>query len=293
MSKSYFIGAVPLTAEEMPPGLYLVPTPIGNLKDITLRALEVLAAADVIYCEDTRVTARLLERYGIRKPLKACHDHNEARVAKTIVEQVEGGKAIILASDAGTPLLSDPGFAVVREAIAHGVRIEALPGPSALLPGLQLSALPSDAFTFLGFLPQKKGERRKVLESVKQRRETLIAYESPHRIVEALQDIAEVLGRRTLSVSREISKLHEETLRGPPAAIALALADRASIKGEFVLVIGGAGEQQQASEEQIEASIAAAMVDNPAGKAAGLVARQLGLPREDVYARILKRRGRG
>ena len=292
MTKSYFIGAVAFTAEALPAALYLVPTPIGNLKDVTLRALEVLAAADVIYCEDTRVTVKLLERYGIRNSLKPCHDHNEARVAKDIVAAVEDGRAIALASDAGTPLLSDPGFAVVREAIAHGIRIEALPGASALLPGLQLSALPSDAFTFLGFLPQKKTERRKLLESVKDRRETLIVYESPHRIVEALEDIAAVMGSRALSVSREISKLHEETLRGPSPAIAEELAHRASIKGEFVLVIGGATEQPQASDEEIDAAIAAALKDNSASKSAGLVAKQLNVPRDDIYARILKQQGK-
>ncbi len=292
MTKTYYIGAAGFTVEALAPALYLVPTPIGNLKDVTLRALEVLVAADAIYCEDTRVTVKLLERYSIRNSLKPCHDHNEARVAKDIVAAVEGGKAIALASDAGTPLLSDPGFAVVREAIAHGIRIEALPGASALLPGLQLSALPSDAFTFLGFLPQKKTERRKLLESVKERRETLIAYESPHRIVEALEDVAAVMGSRPLSVSREISKLHEETLRGPSPVIADELAHRASIKGEFVLVIGGATEPPQASNEEIDAAIAAALKDNSASKAAGLVAKQLNVPRDDVYARILKRQGK-
>lgn len=292
MTRNYHIGAAAFEAPALPPALYLVPTPIGNLKDVTLRALEVLAAADVIYCEDTRVTAKLLERYGIRNSLKPCHDHNEARAAAAITAAVEDGKAIALASDAGTPLLSDPGFAVVREAIAHGIRIEALPGASALLPGLQLSALPSDAFTFLGFLPQKKTERRKLLESVRDRRETLIAYESPHRIVEALGDIATVMGSRPLSVSREISKLHEETLRGPSPAVAEALAQRASIRGEFVLVIGGASEEPQASDEQIDAAISAALEDHPAGRAAGLVAKQLNVPRDEIYARILKRRGK-
>jgi 16S rRNA (cytidine1402-2'-O)-methyltransferase len=291
-TRSYYIGAATFTAEPLAPALYLVPTPIGNLKDVTLRALEVLAAADVIYCEDTRVTAKLLERYGIRNSLKPCHDHNESRAAAGILAAVTAGKAIALASDAGTPLLSDPGFAVVREAIAHGVRIEALPGASALLPGLQLSALPSDAFTFLGFLPQKKSERRKLLESVKERRETLIAYESPHRIVEALEDTAAVMGSRPLSVSREISKLHEETLRGPSVAIASELSHRATVKGEFVLVIGGATELPQASDEQIDAAITLALKDHSASKAAGLVAKQLNVARDDIYARILKRQGK-
>lgn len=288
----YFIGAAEFSAPALAAALYLVPTPIGNLKDVTLRALEVLAAADVIYCEDTRVTAKLLERYGIRKPLKPCHDHNEARVAKDIAAAVAGGQAMALASDAGTPLLSDPGFAVVREAVSQGLRIEALPGASALLPGLQLSALPSDAFTFLGFLPQKATERRKLLEAIKDRRETVIVYESPHRIVEALGDIAAVLGQRPLSVSREISKLHEETLRGEPANVAGLLAERASVKGEFVLVIGGATDAPEASDADIEAAIAAALEEHSASKAAGLVARQLGVPRDDIYARILKRQGK-
>ena len=292
MPKAYHIGAHAFEAEQLPAALYLVPTPIGNLKDITLRALEVLAASDVIYCEDTRVTAKLLERYGIRNRLKPCHDHNEARVAGEIIAKVQEGKAIALASDAGTPLLSDPGFAVVRDAVAHGIRIEALPGASAMLPGLQLSGLPSDAFTFLGFLPQRKNERRKFLESVKERRETLIAYESPHRIVEALEDVAAVLGKRPLSVSREISKLHEETLRGSGTDVAGTLETRPSIKGEFVLVIGGATETQPASAADIEAAITAALEDHSASKAAALVAKQLGVPRDHVYAMILKRQGK-
>jgi 16S rRNA (cytidine1402-2'-O)-methyltransferase len=290
--RRYHIAAHAFTAEALVPALYLVPTPIGNLMDITLRALQVLAAADLIYCEDTRVTARLLERYGIRASLKSCHDHNEKVVAADIIAAVQGGKSVALASDAGTPLLSDPGFGVVREAVAQAIRIEALPGPSALLPALQLSALPVDAFTFLGFLPQKKNERRKLLEALRTRRETLVAYESPHRIIDTLADIAEVLGARPLSVSREISKLHEETLRGTGSEVSNAIQQRPSVKGEFVLLIGGALAPPEADASAIEAAIEMALADHPASKAAALVARQLSVARDDVYARILKRQGK-
>jgi 16S rRNA (cytidine1402-2'-O)-methyltransferase len=291
--KTYHIGAHAYTAESLQPGLYLVPTPIGNLGDVTLRALQVLAAADAIYCEDTRVTAKLLERYGVRNPLKPYHDHNANDAGQAIMATIEEGKSVALASDAGTPLISDPGFPLVRDCIAKGLRVEALPGASALLPALQLSGLPTDRFSFLGFLPQKRNERLKVLAQIEAREETVAVYESPYRILDSLEDIAAELGERPIAVSREISKLHEETLRGTAKDILETLKTRPSIKGEFVVIIGAQGKAPaQLSDEEITKAIEAALADLASGKAASVVAKQLGLPRDDIYARILALKGK-
>jgi 16S rRNA (cytidine1402-2'-O)-methyltransferase len=286
--KTYHIGAHAFAAEALAAGLYLVPTPIGNLGDVTLRSLRVLAAADVVYCEDTRVTPRLLERFGIKAKLKPYHDHNAEGAGAAIMAEIAQGAAIALVSDAGTPLLSDPGFPLVRDCVAAGLKVEALPGASALLPALLLSGLPTDRFTFLGFLPQKRQERLKLLAEIAGRTETVVVYESPYRIVEALEDMTATLAQRPLSVSREISKLHEETLRGAAAEIADTLKAKPSIKGEFVVVIGAQAKIMEAlSDADIAYEIAQALKANPASKAASLVAKKLGLPREDIYARIL------
>jgi 16S rRNA (cytidine1402-2'-O)-methyltransferase len=286
--KTYHIGAQAFTAENLLPGLYLVPTPIGNLGDVTLRALMVLAAADFVYCEDTRVTPRLLERFGIKAKLKPYHDHNSTDAGNAIMAEIANGASVALVSDAGTPLLSDPGFPLVRDCVEKGYKIEALPGASALLPALQLSGLPSDRFSFFGFLPQKKQERLKALAEIAEREETLVVYESPHRIVDALEDMDQVFADRAVSVSREISKLHEETLRGTALEIATALKAKPSIKGEFVVVIGAqARTLGTPSESDITAEITLALKLHPASKAASSVSKKLGLPRDDIYARIL------
>jgi 16S rRNA (cytidine1402-2'-O)-methyltransferase len=291
--KTYHIGAQAVQASSLPAGLYLVSTPIGNLGDMTLRSLNVLAVADVIYCEDTRVTPRLLERFGIKNKLKPYHDHNSEGAGASIIVAIQAGQIIALVSDAGTPLISDPGFPLVRDCVAAGLRVEALPGASALLPALQLSGLPTDRFSFLGFLPQKKNERLKALADIDERTETVAVYESPYRILEALEDIEKVLGARPLSVSREITKLHEETLRGTAASIAATLAAKPSIKGEFVIIIGA---QEKAADELTEAeimqTIEVALLDHPSGKAASIVSKKLGLARDDIYARILTLKGK-
>jgi 16S rRNA (cytidine1402-2'-O)-methyltransferase len=291
--KTYHIGAQAIVATGVEAGLYLVSTPIGNLGDMTLRSLNLLAVADVIYCEDTRVTPRLLERFGIKNKLKPYHDHNSDGAGAAVIAAVKAGQVIALVSDAGTPLISDPGFPLVRDCVAAGLNVQALPGASALLPALQLSGLPTDRFSFLGFLPQKKNERLKALAEIDERTETVAVYESPYRIVEALEDIEKVLGDRPLAVSREISKLHEETLRGTAASIAATLSAKPSIKGEFVIVIGA---QEKAAETLTDAeilkAIEAALLDHPSGKAASLVAKKLGLSRDDVYARILDLKGK-
>lgn len=292
LDRGFHIGAQPFAAPALAPALYLVATPVGNLGDVTLRALQVLAAADVIYCEDTRVTVKLLERYGIRARLKPYHDHNAADAGAAILAAIAAGQAVALASDAGTPLLSDPGFPLVRDAVAAGVKVEALPGASALLPALQLSALPTDRFTFLGFLPQKAGERLRLLTEMAARRDTLVAYESPHRVVDALADIASAMGGRAVSVSREISKLHEETLRGSAAEVAALLQAKPAIKGEFVIVISGREDAAPVAEADVDAAIDAALATLPASKAAAAVARETGLARDVIYARILARKAR-
>lgn len=291
--KTYHIGSHGFNTESLEAGLYLVSTPIGNLGDMTLRSLNVLAVADVVYCEDTRLTPRLLERFGIKNKLKPYHDHNSDGAGAAILESIRSGHVVALVSDAGTPLISDPGFALVRDCVEAGLRVEALPGASALLPALQLSGLPTDRFSFLGFLPQKRNERLKVLSEIEQRAETVVVYESPYRIVEALHDITNVLGDRPLSVSREITKLHEETLRGTAKTIAETLLAKPAIKGEFVIVIGAQERMPDAlTEQEISDAIAHALLDHPSGKAASLVSRKLGLPRDDVYARILALKGK-
>jgi 16S rRNA (cytidine1402-2'-O)-methyltransferase len=288
---SFHIGAHRIDATALPPGLYLVATPIGNLGDITLRALETLAACDVICCEDTRVSVRLLDRYGIRKPLRALHDHNEGREAATIAAMVRQGKSVALISDAGTPLISDPGFELVQVMANEGLMITALPGASAVLTGLQLSALASNAFSFAGFLPEKKSHRVKKLNSLATHPMTLIFYESPHRILDALEDISATMGTRQIAVARELTKLHEEVLRGTANDIHATLASRTSIKGEFVVVIAPHDETEiKTTEEEIETAIDEALLTLPAAKAAAHVAKALNLTKPDIYGRILKRK---
>jgi 16S rRNA (cytidine1402-2'-O)-methyltransferase len=288
---AFHIGAQRIEAPRLSAGLYLVATPIGNLGDITLRALETLAACDVICCEDTRVSVRLLDRYGIRKPLRATHDHNEGREAQNIATMVREGKAVVFISDAGTPLISDPGFELVQVMAREGLTVTALPGASAVLMGLQLSGLASDSFSFAGFLPEKKSHRVKRLTEFSEHSMTLVFYESPHRILDALEDVKEVLGDRPVCVARELTKLHEEVLRGTAAEIHATLATRAAIKGEFVLVIAPHDKSTVVVDEaDIERAIDAALETLPASKAAAHVAKLLNLTKQDVYARILNRK---
>jgi 16S rRNA (cytidine1402-2'-O)-methyltransferase len=288
--KTFHIGAHEYQADALPAGLYLVATPIGNLGDVTLRALQTLAACDVIYCEDTRVTVRLLERYAIRKPLKQYHEHNAKTARPEIIEAVQDGKSVALVSDAGTPLISDPGFKLVESFAEEGLSITALPGASAVLPALQLSALATDQFCFIGFLPEKKNQRVAKLQTLNAP-VTIIAYESPYRVLDALEDIAAVMPDRQIAATRELTKLHEEVLRGTASQIHATLSARPSIKGEFAIVIAGASEEQATTnEDDIETAIAQALATMPASKAASQVAKQLHLNRQDVYARILRRK---
>ena len=226
----------------MPGVLYLVATPIGNLEDITYRAVRLLGQADLIACEDTRETRKLLDHYGIRKPTISYHEHNETERAPELAARMLEGESVALVSDAGMPLVSDPGYRLVRAAIENGIPVEPIPGPSAALAATALAAsgLPSHAFYFGGFLPSKPGQRAKALEALAGMAVTLIFYEAPHRVLEALDAVQEILGPRPVVVARELTKTHEEFLRGDAAGIRAELAARDSVKGEITLLIGKA-----------------------------------------------------
>ena len=221
--------------------LWIVATPIGNLGDLSARAAEVLASASVIACEDTRRTGLLLQHLGLRKTMRSLHEHNErARVAE-VLDLLGAGKSVALVSDAGTPLLSDPGFVVTREAVRAGFTVSAVPGPSATLAALVVSGLPPYPFVMLGFPPPRSGKRRTFLRRFADLDATLVFFESPHRVVASLDDAIEILGDRPAALARELTKVHEEVLRGSLGELRAALASRPSIKGEIVVVVAGAG----------------------------------------------------
>src|SRR4051812_48030265 len=222
-----------------PGTLYLVATPIGNLEDITLRALRTLKECDVVAAEDTRHTGQLLKYFHISKPLLSYFQFNEARRSEEIIERLKRGEKVALVTDAGSPGISDPGERVVQAAIAAGLRVEAIPGPSALVAGLTASGLPTDEFHFIGFLPHKSGQRRNKLESLKAFAGTLVLYESPYRVEKLLGELNEVFPERQVVLARELTKKFEEFLRGKPAEL-LAVAQKRSLKGEFVVLIGPA-----------------------------------------------------
>ena len=270
----------------MPGILYIVATPIGNLEDITMRALRVLREVTLIACEDTRQTHKLLEHFGITTHAVSYHEYNESQRAGELVEKMQGGASVALVSDAGTPLVSDPGYRLVQAAIAAGVPVVPIPGPSATLAALSAAGLPTDSFRFCGFLPPKSSQRRKLLEQVKPETCTLIFYETPHRIIDALEDVVAVMGTRPVVVGREITKMHEEFLRGSAAEIRATLAARPSVKGEMVLLIGKS-DVVEIDDTPLEEAVAAA-------ESAGMsrmdaikhVAKQRGLPKRDVYRAI-------
>jgi len=219
--------------------LYIVSTPIGNLEDITLRALNVLKQVDLIACEDTRTTKKLLSRYQILKPLTSYHEHNEIEKAKELLSMLQEGHSIALVTDAGTPGVSDPGYRIVKLASENGVQIFSVPGPSAAIAALSISGLPTSGFTFLGFPPKQKKRLIEYLERIKDYPETLVFYESPRRVIKTLESMAEVFGERNASLGREITKMYEETLRGTLSEIVTTLKSRDNLKGEFTLVIEG------------------------------------------------------
>jgi 16S rRNA (cytidine1402-2'-O)-methyltransferase len=266
--------------------LYLVATPIGNLEDITFRAVRVLQEADLIACEDTRQTRKLLDHYGIDKPAVSYHEHNEAERAHELAGRLVGGARIALVSDSGMPLVSDPGYRLVREAIAAGVKVEPVPGPSALLAALAASGLATDAFHFEGFLPAKAGQRRRALEALRHEDATLIFYEGPHRILETLAAVEEVLGQRPVVVARELTKIHEEFLRGTAGEVRTALAERATVKGEITLLVGRA-DAPPVDDTPLEEAVADCMRQGMSRMdAIKSVARRRGLPKREVYRQV-------
>ena len=224
----------------LPGSLFLVATPIGNLEDVTHRALRVLGEADIVAAEDTRHTRRLLDRYGISARLVSLFEHNERARVPRLIAELEAGRSVAVVTDAGSPALSDPGYPLVRAAVAAGVKVVSIPGPSAIVAALQISGLPTDAFTFAGFLPVKSGARRRKLEELAERPETIVVFESPHRIDACLEVLESVWGERPIALARELTKIHEECLRGAPAAVRAQLStDRR--RGEMVLVLSGCG----------------------------------------------------
>ena len=268
--------------------LRLVATPIGNLEDITYRAVRVLREADLIACEDTRQTRKLLDHYGIQTPTISYHEHNEATRAAELAARLAGGASIALVSDAGMPLVSDPGYRVVRAAIDAGIPVEPVPGASAALTALAASGLPTDAFRFGGFLPHKAGQRLKLLESLSGEQATMVFYEAPHRILESLEAIEQALGPRPVVVARELTKIHEEFLRGTAAEVRAQLASRDAVKGEITLLIGKApapAPDDTPLREAVDALVRAGMAKMDAIKQ---VARRRGLSKREVYDEVAR-----
>ncbi|HEU4968495.1 16S rRNA (cytidine(1402)-2'-O)-methyltransferase [Sphingomonas sp.] len=271
--------------EKLKPGLYIVATPIGNLSDLSPRAAHILARADVLAVEDSRVTAKLLQHIGVRRPMIPYHDHNADRVRPELIARM-AGESVALVSDAGTPLISDPGYKLVRDARAAGLAVTTIPGPCAAIAALTLAGLPTDRFLFAGFLPSKAKARADAIAELAGVRATLVFYESGPRLAAALAALAEGLGPREAAVAREISKAYEEAVTAPLPELAARYAD-APPKGEIVIVVAPPGEAEAASEDDVEAALREALKRLPPAKAAGEVARALGADRKALYARAM------
>ncbi len=280
----------PAPRAALAPGLYLVATPIGNLADISLRAIEVLGQAGLVACEDTRTTRKLLTAHGIAAKLTAYHEHNAARVRPRLMERLECGEAVALVSDAGTPLISDPGYKLVAAAAEAGVAVTAVPGASAGLAALTVSGLPSDRYFFAGFLPNKSAARHRALAELVPVPASLVIYESARRLPAALADMAEVLGPRPAAVARELTKLHEEVRRGTLAALAEHYQQAGPPKGEVVVVIGppDADTATAPSAEALDTHLRAALGRESLRDAVAAIAEATGLPRKQIYARALE-----
>lgn len=275
-----------MDAAKAEPGLYLVATPIGNLGDITLRALEVLAGVDVIACEDTRVTRKLTERYGIETSLTPYHEHNAAEARPKLLARLAGGQAIALVSDAGTPLISDPGFKLVRAACEAGHWVTALPGPSSVLAALSVAGLPTDRFFFEGFLPAKQAARQKRVAELANIPSTLILFESGPRLAAMLADLATAFGTRAAAICRELTKLHEEVRRGNLEILARDYAAGAESRGEFVIVVAPPADDDAISDN-VDDLLRQALKRVSVKDAVGEVALATGRPRREVYQRAL------
>ncbi|MFC7396461.1 16S rRNA (cytidine(1402)-2'-O)-methyltransferase [Chelatococcus sp. GCM10030263] len=274
-------------AEALAPGLHLVATPIGNLKDISFRALGTLAAAAAVLAEDTRVTKTLLAHYGISTPLIPYHEHNAAQMRPQLMERLQAGEALALVSDAGTPLVSDPGYKLVAAALEAGVPVTSVPGPSAVLAALIVSGLPSDRFFFEGFLPQKSAGRRSRLAALAAVPGSLVFFESPHRVAAMLADAAHILGPRPAAVARELTKLFETVRRGSLTELAEAYAGEGPPKGEIVVVIGPPDADARDSAADLDERLETALKLHSVKDAAAVVAADTGLPKREVYARAL------
>jgi 16S rRNA (cytidine1402-2'-O)-methyltransferase len=280
-----------LSDKPLEPGLYVVSTPIGNLRDITLRALDVLAAADIVLAEDTRVTGKLLAAYGLSKKLERYDEYAAAVARPRILAALQAGARIALASDAGTPLISDPGYRLVHEAVALGLKVYPIPGASAALAGLAAAGLPTDRFLFAGFPPPRQGARRNAFAALAPVRATLIFYEGGPRLAASLADMAHVFGPRPAAVGRELTKLYETFVRGSLVELAADPKLKAP-KGEIVVLVGP-GEQAPATEDEADAALAEALTRLGPADAASEVARALGLNRRELYRRALEWKGQG
>lgn len=287
ISRRYAPFGADIEAPALEPGLYLVATPIGNLGDISLRALATLAAADLIACEDTRVTRKLTERYGIATPLTAYHEHNSDEALPKIMARLDQDQAVALVSDAGTPLVSDPGYRLVRAAVEAGHSVTTVPGASSALAALSLSGLPNDRFFFEGFLPPKQTARQKRIAELASVPATLIVFETGPRLAASLADLAEGLGPREAAVCRELTKLHEEVRRAPLDTLASHYAGDAETRGEIVIVIAPPPERQT-DDSDIDAMLREALARASVKDAVGEVASATGRARRDVYQRALE-----
>ena len=287
ITRRYVVDGQAIIAPPLPPGLYLVATPIGNLRDITLRALEVLAAADLIACEDTRHSRKLLERYDIKTAVTPYHEYNAAAVRPKLVARLSQGASIALISDAGTPLVSDPGYKLVREARNAGSPVSALPGASAVLAALIVSGLPPDRFLFEGFLPVRKTARRDRIAALKSIPATLVLFETPVRVGAALADLAAALGAREAAVCRELTKLHEEVRRGDLATLARDYGARADVRGEIVIVVAPPQREAESSMADLDSLLRAALNRVSLKEAVAEVGAATGSPRRLIYQRAL------
>jgi 16S rRNA (cytidine1402-2'-O)-methyltransferase len=288
MNATYTLLGLTAEAQSLAPGLHLVATPIGNLKDITLRALEALAAADAVLAEDKRVTKVLLAHYGVTTPIMSYHEHNAEVMRPHVMARLKEGAALALVSDAGTPLVSDPGFKLVEAAIAEGVPVTALPGASAVLAGLVLAGLPTDRFFFEGFLPAKQTERKRRIRTLESVPGTIVFFEAPHRLAESLADLADILGARPAAVARELTKKFETIRRGTLDELAALYAAGEIAKGEIVVLVAPAANPTGAiTDADIDTRLVRELETHSARDAAALIAAELGLPKRRVYARAL------
>lgn len=274
--------------------LYIIATPIGNLEDITLRAVRILKEADLIAAEDTRHTKKLLDRYGIETPLTSYHDHNKEEKAPVIVARLLEGKSVALVSDAGTPGISDPGYFLINLAVHEGVPVAPIPGATAAIAALSISGLPTDRFVFEGFLPSKHTARLKRLEDLSTEDRTLVFYEAPHRVIQALEDILSVFGDRKAVLTRELTKIHEEVVRGALSEI-LDHVKKGTVKGEFTITVHGATESPKQADINPQEYLENLMLHRGLSKkeAIATAAKELGLPRKEVYKQSLKIKEKG